>query len=123
MTLPYENGKRQGFSMYYDEDGDIYRTSIFIDNQYCGSRQMSYYEKGVVSCECDIEGYLPDGGTEAIYMCEVANAIAMTSSSKKISKSSPTGAASGSARNALIWTRLFTCNFSGNSTARLPNPR
>ncbi|WP_294115364.1 toxin-antitoxin system YwqK family antitoxin [uncultured Fibrobacter sp.] len=66
MTLPYENGKRQGFSMYYDEDGDIYRTSIFIDNQYCGSRQMSYYEKGVVSCECDIEGYLPDG--EAVYL-------------------------------------------------------
>ncbi len=34
MTLPYENGKRQDFSMYYDEGGDIYRTSIFIDNQY-----------------------------------------------------------------------------------------
>lgn len=70
MTLPYENGKRQGFSMYYDDDGDVFRTSIFIDNEYIGSRQTDYYEKGVKSCECDIEGYLPDGGTEAFYMCE-----------------------------------------------------
>lgn len=65
MTLPYENGKRQGFSRYYDEDGDMFRTSLFIDNEYCGSRQYDYYEKGVVSCECNVDGYLPNG--EAIY--------------------------------------------------------
>lgn len=56
----YENGVRQGYAQYFDSKGKVYKKSMYVDDEYCGSKRLEY-EGDVLTRECDMVYERPEG--------------------------------------------------------------
>lgn len=57
----YNKGKRDGFTKIYGHNNLDHYLSLFVDDEYCGSKIVNYYENGNLFREMEMDKGLPDG--------------------------------------------------------------
>lgn len=57
----YEQGLLQGFCKIFNEDGQVFRSSMYVDDECLGCKEMKYYPSGNLMSETDVEGNYPVG--------------------------------------------------------------
>jgi len=57
----YNKGKRDGFTKIYGRNNLDQYLSLFVDDEYCGSKAVNYYENGNIHREMEMDRGMPDG--------------------------------------------------------------
>lgn len=57
----YNKGKRDGFTKIYGRNNLDQYLSLFVDDEYCGSKAVNYYENGNILREMEMDRGMPDG--------------------------------------------------------------